>query len=250
MIGMIFAAGVGSRLKPWTDFHPKALVPVLGVPMLGRVISAFKKCGINHIIVNVHHKAEQIISYLNSEFANEHITISDETSQLLDTGGALRKIADEIPNDVSVLVHNADILTTLPLKAFVKYFEQEKPDVLLLTGERNTARYLVFDAQGKLKGWTNVKTLEVKPTGLDIAPDDRLRAFDGVHILSAKALKRLKEQYPPAEPFSIIDFYIKNAAALDIRSFELPSNDRWFDLGKPESYQEAADWALQHKTQL
>ena len=91
MKAMIFAAGLGTRLKPLTDNKPKALVPVHGVPMLEWVILRLKKFGIKSIIINVHHFADQVIQFINSQNSfGIQIEISYEES-LLDTGGGIKK---------------------------------------------------------------------------------------------------------------------------------------------------------------
>ena len=234
MKALIFAAGVGSRLKPWTDSHPKALVEVGGKPMLQHVLENIISAGINDIIINIHHFGEQIVDFVHSHEFNARITFSDERSRLLETGGGLRKVIPLL-RDESVLIHNADILTSLNLNSIIYDQLKKVSDATLLVSKRNNSRRLVFDAALRMKGWTNVETGQVKPAGIQLAPSDKLASFDGIHVVSPE-LYPLIESYRPADtPFSITDFYIDNCAKADIRAFELPSDVKWFDVGKPET---------------
>ena len=238
MFALIFAAGVGSRLKPWTDSHPKALVDVDGKPMLQHVIEKIVAAGITDIIINVHHFADQIKDFLRANDFGANIRISDESGLLLETGGGLRKVVDILGAE-PVLVHNADIMTDFNLHEMIEFHESAHADVTLLTASRETSRYFVFDKKGRLRGWTNVSTGQVRPEGFNILPDYRLFAFDGVHIVNPEACSLLKKFKGPEKPFSIVDFYIKFCSQLKIRSFELPKGARWFDVGKPATLEAA-----------
>lgn len=238
MKAMIFAAGVGSRLKPWTDSHPKALVEIGHVPMLGRVIDNIINAGITDIIVNVHHFAEQIYSFIERSNFNADITVSDETELLLETGGGIRKVLDLIGNE-SVLVHNADILTDLSLKEFISYNSESEADVCLLTAERDTSRYLVFDERNYMKGWINISTGETKPAGFALTDGLKMRAFNGVHIINPSVFDSLRAYLPDNVPFSIVNFYVDNCRHLKIKSFEISKRNFWFDIGKPETLAKA-----------
>ncbi len=231
MKGMIFAAGIGSRLKPWTDAHPKALVEVGGKPVIAHVIDKMLSAGITSIIINVHHFAEQIINYVRTAYPDEDIKFSDETALLLDTGGGLRKALDLIGNE-DVLIHNADIFSDIDLKSIID--AHIGADITLLTQERITQRYLLFDNQN-LAGWINLKTGETRPAGFEVRPNLMQRAFGGIHIVSASVFDKLKKYAPAETPFSIINFYIENCRELKIRSIDLPIGKSWFDVGKPET---------------
>ena len=150
---MIFAAGLGTRLKPLTDTMPKALVRVGGQPLLWHVIMKLKKAGYERIVVNVHHFASQITDYLA---ANDHfgldIRISDETEALLETGGGIKKALPLFDPSEPILIHNVDILSNLDLNAL----PMDAP--LLVVSERKTKRYLMFDDEMRLHGWTNIET--------------------------------------------------------------------------------------------
>ena len=168
MKAMIFAAGLGTRLRPLTDHMPKALVPVAGKPMLERVILRLKEAGFNEITVNIHHFGEQIIDFLRAHdnFGTE-IHISDERGMLLDTGGGIKKARPFLDGQEPFLVHNADILTDIDLAGLYRHHLESDAESTLLVSERKTSRYLLFDDDYHLHGWINKSTGEVKPAGFD-----------------------------------------------------------------------------------
>lgn len=165
MKAMIFAAGLGSRLKPLTDTMPKALVPIAGRPMLEHVILKLKAAGFTEIMINIHHFGEQILDFLK---ANENfgliIHISDERDLLLDTGGGVKKARSFFENsDEPFLIHNVDILSDVNLKELYDYHLQSGAVATLLASQRKTSRYLLFDTDKRLCGWINKDTEQVKP---------------------------------------------------------------------------------------
>ena len=170
---MIFAAGLGTRLKPLTDKMPKALVPVGGHPLLWHVVMRLKAAGFERIVVNVHHFAQQIVDYVeqNNRFGLD-IRISDETAMLLETGGGIKKALPLFEPDSPVLIHNVDILSNVNLAAF--YESAQNNPATLLVSERTTKRYLQFDDDMRLTGWKNVETGEVK------GREGRSLAFSGI----------------------------------------------------------------------
>lgn len=238
MKALIFAAGIGSRLKPWTNEHPKALVDVAGKPMLQRVIENIISAGIDNIIINVHHFGEQIIEFITENHFEANITISDERKLLLDTGGGLRKVIPLL-NDDSILIHNADILTDYNLRDFINRHNSAKNDASLLVAHRKSNRRLVFNQHLRMKGWTNLDTGEVKPSELTISLNDNLLSFNGIHILNSSLYKALLDYRPAETPFSIIDFYVESASNKLIDGQLLPENCSWFDVGKPKTLEEA-----------
>lgn len=238
MKALVFAAGVGSRLKPWTNNHPKALVDVAGKPMLQRVIENIISAGIDDIIINVHHFGEQIIEFIANNHFEADIRISDERKQLLDTGGGLRKVIPWL-NDESVLIHNADILTDYDLKNLVKSHISSSNDATLLVAPRQSSRRLVFSKNMLMKGWINIDSGEVKPAGLKSSSDNRLLSFNGIHIFSSSLYKPLLDYQPAETSFSIIDFYVSKASLELIGGELLPQNCRWYDVGKPQTLEEA-----------
>ena len=156
---MIFAAGLGSRLKPLTDNMPKALVPVAGKPMLEHVILKLKEAGFDQIVINIHHLGQQIIDFLqaNNNFGVK-IYISDERDYLLDTGGGIKKAALFLQGDEPFLVHNVDILSNVDLKQLYQQHVNNNALATLLVSQRQTSRYLLFNQENKLCGWRNHAT--------------------------------------------------------------------------------------------
>ena len=166
MKAMIFAAGLGTRLKPLTDHTPKALVPVNGRPMLEHVILKLKAAGCTEAVVNVHHFGQQIIDFLHA-IQNFGITIhiSDERNEFLDTGGVIKKASSFFSGTAPFLVHNVDILSDVDLKALYDFHLQSGNDATLLVSPRETSRYLLFDTNIRLCGWLNKLTGQTKPAG-------------------------------------------------------------------------------------
>ena len=245
MVGMIFAAGLGTRLKPLTDTMPKALVPLAGKPLLQWQVEKLRDAGITDIIVNVHHFPDMIIDTIR---ANEgwgcHITVSDERDLLLDTGGGLKKAItnNQLPiTNEPILACNVDILSNMDLRALVRAYEQTGISQLVVS-ERPTQRYLCFDAQDRLCGWTNIATGELK------GQDGRHLAFSGCQILSPEVLSLLSQM--PDGKFSLIDFYLSlcehtpfTIYHLPILKAYVPSDYRMMDVGKIDQIDEAERFA-------
>jgi len=235
---MIFAAGLGTRLKPLTDTMPKALVPVGGQPLLWHVIQKLKAAGFGRIVVNVHHFAQQIIDYLaaNGNFGLD-IRISDETSQLLETGGGIRKALPLFDKDEPILIHNVDILSNVDLAAFYDRPYPRHADAALLVSPRETKRYLLFDRSDCLVGWINKETGQVKSPYQEVHYSQML-AFSGIHVISPE-LFPLMEVWP--DRFPIIDFYLHHCDETDIRC--VVKNDlRLMDVGKLDTLHEAEEF--------
>ncbi len=232
---MIFAAGLGTRLKPLTNTMPKALVRVGGKPMLERTILNLKAVGCERIVVNVHHFASQITEFLaaNGNFGMD-IQVSDETSCLLDTGGGLKSAAPLFLPDIPILIHNVDILSNIDLKSL--YINNVESDATLLVSDRKTKRYLLFDDDMRLVGWTNIETGEVRSPYKDLCVSDYRRlAFSGIHIFSPR-LFPLMADFP--EKFGIIDFYLKVCDKVVIRGVE-KLGLKILDIGKLDTLSEA-----------
>lgn len=209
MKAMIFAAGLGTRLKPLTDTMPKALVPVGGKPLLEILIRKMIAAGITDIVINVHHFADQIVRFVEQHKSfGIRIAFSDETDALLDTGGGIRKamplLTDGQEGGAPVLVHNVDILSNADLKDFCA--RGRDCSALLLVSRRETKRYLLFDDENRLAGWTNTETGEVKSPypRLDVSRCHKY-AFAGIHLFSPRLFPLMKD-WP--DKFSIIDFYL------------------------------------------
>lgn len=236
---MIFAAGLGTRLKPLTDHMPKALVPVAGKPMLEHVIERLKAAGFNEIVVNVHHFANQIIDFLkaNNNFGIT-IHISDETDCLLDTGGGIKKAAPFF--DEPFLVHNVDILSNTDLKGLYDYHLQSGNDATLLVSPRKTVRYLLLDEANRLCGWVNKDTLQTKPEGFVYRPEvQREYAFSGIHVISPTLFNFMGDEW--TGKFSIMDFYLQTCKEAHLGGY-VKKDLRLIDIGKPETLAQAEEF--------
>lgn len=234
MKAMIFAAGLGTRLKPLTDRMPKALVPVAGRPMLEHVILKLKAAGFNELVINIHHFGEQILDFLR---ANQNfgltIHISDERDCLLDTGGGIRKAEPFFRGNEPFLVHNVDILSDTDLKALYEFHRQSGNDATLLASRRKTVRYLLFNENERLCGWINKDTLQTKPEGFAYDPEHhREYAFSGIHVISPSLFQYMDEQW--TGKFSIMDFYLQTCHEARIGG-RLTDTLRLIDIGKPET---------------
>lgn len=239
MKAMIFAAGLGTRLRPLTDHTPKALVPVAGTPMLERVILRLKDAGFDDITINIHHFGEQILEFLRAKADfGLNIHISDERDALLDTGGGIKKARPFLDGNEPFLIHNADILSDLDLAAFYRHHVESGANATLLTNERTTSRYLLMDENNRLCGWTNISTGEVLPEGITFTGDNYCKqAFGCVHVLSP-SIFRYMEQEPWRSKFSIIPFYTDICRQAHIQCYPVNSAN-WFDIGKPETLAKA-----------
>ena len=238
MKALIFAAGLGTRLRPLTDTMPKALVPVAGVPMLARVLCKLRDAGLDSFVVNVHHFAEQIERFLaeNDNFGVP-VAISREEREPLETGGGIRHAAPLLASPAGrFLVHNVDILSDLDVRWFLAQDDPESLATLLLT-DAPADRYLLFDEEMRLAGWTNVRTGEVKSPYLpDFDPSKYRRySFCGIHIVSEAVFDKMAS-WP--EKFSIIDFYLQQAAENKIRGVLAPDL-HLIDIGSPAKLAEA-----------
>lgn len=233
MKAMIFAAGLGTRLKPLTDTMPKALVPLGGKPLLQWQVEKLREAGIRDIVVNVHHFPDQIIDAIRAhEGWGCRIQVSDERDCLLETGGGLRKAKALLGTDEPVLTCNVDILSNIDLKALLAAYDDSAS--LLVVSDRQTQRYLCFDVQQMLCGWTNIATGELK------GQDGHQLAFSGMQILSPEALALLDTM--PEERFSLIDFYLRTMQRVPFRAY-VPSDYRMMDVGKINQLAEAEAFA-------
>lgn len=237
---MIFAAGTGSRLKPYTDHIPKALIPIDGKPMLEHIILKLKAAGFTEIIINVHHLGEQIIDFLaDKDDFGITIHISDERDYLLDTGGGIKHAAQFLQGDEPFLVHNVDIISNVDLKALYQHHLDTNPLATLLVSKRDTSRYLLFNKENKLSGWRNKETGEVKSYYPDFDPSIHNEfAFNGIHVISPEIFEWMDEW---TGKFSIINFYLAVCAKTPIQAFE-QADLRILDIGKPDALELAQDF--------
>jgi N-acetyl-alpha-D-muramate 1-phosphate uridylyltransferase len=235
MKAMILAAGLGSRLKPFTEKHPKALFPINGKTLLQRNIEYLQSFGVTDIIVNVHHFADQIIASIKENNGwGCNVVISDETNEVLETGGGLKKAAQFFENDTQPFVLiNADMLTDLSIEKMLASHISNKPLATVAVTNRPTSRYLLFDENNILCGWLNEKTGEQKGKA------GTKKAFSGIHIISPNIFSLIAEE----GKFSMIDLYLRLATTQTIMAFD-HSDGKLIDVGKPESIELAeAMWA-------
>lgn len=229
MKGMIFSAGLGSRFKPWTDKHPKALAPVNGKSLLQRNIEYLQKYGITEVVVNVHHFAGQIIDAVKKNKGwGSTVLISDETNEVLETGGGLLKAKNLLDGDEPFVTVNADILTDLNLKRLIDYHKDYKPLVSFGVTNRKTSRYFLFDEYDRLCGWRNKKTDEE----IIAIPKNKLveRAYSCVVVFEPRIFSLI----PQRGKFSIVETYLSLAKDNLILGYD-HTGDKFADVGKPES---------------
>ncbi len=236
MKAMILAAGLGTRLRPWTLSHPKALVPVDGVPMLERVISRLKDEGFDEIIVNVHHFGEQIIDFLESHDFGVKIFVSDERDLLLDTGGGIVK-ADALAGDEPVLVHNVDILSNASLGDLMKRHLENGDDATLLVSDRASSRKLIFDPAMTLRGWYHLEEQRYRPEDLASAPGDREYAFSGIYVAGKGMRKEMREMFGE-QKFPVMDYLLSANREGKVSGYVQPGLEL-IDIGKPETLRKA-----------
>ena len=255
MKAMIFAAGLGTRLKPLTDTLPKALVPLAGKTLLQWQIEKLKAAGITDIVVNVHHFPDMIIDYLrdNDNFGCR-IAVSDERDMLLETGGGLRKAKHLLlgvasresgNNDAPILVCNVDILSNIEIPTLLRAYNPDEMGVVVVY-PRETQRYLVFDETHRLCGWTNIATGDVRGpianTQYPIANTQNL-AFSGMHVLNPRIFEVMDEIVKEkGDKFSLIDLYVSIAEKEILRAF-IPENYRMMDVGKINQLADAEAFA-------
>lgn len=234
MKAMIFAAGLGTRLRPLTGVLPKALIEVGGIPMIERVIIKLKSAGITGILINLHHFPEQIKNFIQQKNSfGLNIQFSDESEELLETGGGLKKASWFFDDGKPFLVHNVDVLSNVNLLEMIDFHTKNKALATLFVQERQTSRYLLMNDQNRLAGWKNEKTNE---TRLCFPQEKNLKkmAFNGIHIIDPRIFDLFTEQ----GKFSIIDTYLRLAPTEIITGFQ-DEGALYLDIGKPESLLQA-----------
>ncbi|HTB53479.1 MAG TPA: sugar phosphate nucleotidyltransferase [Ferruginibacter sp.] len=230
MKAMIFAAGLGTRFKPWTDKHPKALAIVNGKSLLQRNIEYLQQYGITDVVVNVHHFAPQIIEAVNTNKGwGSNIVISDETNEVLETGGGLLHAADLLAGNEPFVTLNVDILTNLAIDQLLTFHKQQNPLISFGVSNRTTSRYFLFDDDSRLCGWRNVKTGEEKISN----SKEKLhpKAYSCVVVFQPEIFSLIRQK----GKFSLTETYLDLAAKHLIMGYEHNANDKFVDVGKPES---------------
>lgn len=229
---LIFAAGKGTRLKPFTDSHPKALALVNDVPLLERNIKYLQSFGVTEFVINVHHFGEQIVEFLekNNHFGAK-IDISDEKDELLETGGGLLFAQKYLENEENFLIMNADILTDLNIHELVKFHETHLPLATLAVSDRNSSRKLFFNSEMVLKGWMNKNSGETKMA--EFNNNFKELAFSGIHCINSSIFDKIKRR----GKFSIMEEYLELMFDNEILGFQHEA--KLIDVGRPESVIEA-----------
>ncbi len=239
MKALIFAAGLGTRLKPLTETMPKALVPAGEKPLLEHVILRLKNSGVTDVIVNIHHFGDQIIEFIkaNDSFGI-NIEFSDESDLLRDTGGGIKKTARFFNDGAPFLVHNVDIISDVDLNKMYKSHLNSKALVSLFVSNRKTNRYLLFDTNNRLRGWFNNQTEEIRPGEVMLRVSNYQQlAFNGIHIISPEIFPLMADW---GEKFSIIDFYLSIVSTENIQAFTQP--DAFIiDVGKMDSLEKVRE---------
>lgn len=232
MKALIFAAGKGTRLKPFTEHHPKALAKVNDIPLLERNITYLKNFGINDFVINIHHFGNQIVDFLNrNDNFGCKIEISDESKELLETGGGLIFARKFLDHGEDFLIMNADILTDMNITEFVEYHKKIKDFATLAVSDRESSRKLLFNDEMILRGWLNVQTGEQRLA--EFNKGFKALAFSGIHCINPLIFEKIKRK----GKFSVMEEYLDLMQTEQIHGFV--HNSILIDVGKPESIAEA-----------
>ena len=254
MKAMIFAAGLGTRLKPLTDTLPKALVPLAGKTLLQWQIEKLKAAGITDIVINIHHFPDMIINYLkdNDNFGC-NIQVSDERDALLETGGGLRKAEEKFrslgvqefrSSNEGILICNVDILSNIDIPVLLQAYNPAEIG-LVVVSQRETQRYLLFDRENRLCGWTNIATGEFRgPIAKSQEPiAHRQLAFSGMQVLNPRIFECMDNIVKlKGEKFSLIDLYLNICEQETLKAY-IPNDYRMMDVGKISQLSEAEEFA-------
>lgn len=227
---LIFAAGLGTRLKEHTSDKPKALVQLAGKPLLQHAIEKLTAHHITDITINVYHFAGQIISFLESHhFPGVNIHISDEREALLDTGGGLHKAASFLSGNEPILLYNVDVISNLDISQLEQTHLASGSLVTLVVRQRETSRYMMFDPDMQLAGWKNFSNGETKISRPDSFSKALPYAFSGIQVIQPEIFELITEK----GKFPIMDLYLRLAQTQNIKGY-LDTSTVWMDLGKPD----------------
>jgi NDP-sugar pyrophosphorylase family protein len=236
MKAMIFAAGLGSRLRPLTNDIPKALVQFNGEPLIAGVVRKLIAAGVTEIVVNLHHFANELRNYLTENQFGVTIHFSDETRFLLDTGGGLKKAAEFFNDSKPFFAYNVDILSNINLVKLYNQHIENNSIATLAVRNRKSSRFLLFDNNLQLSGWENIVTNELRLIN-GIRENLHPYAFSGIQVIDPKVFDLVAE----VGKFSIIDVYLRIANIERIKAY-IHDEDYWFDLGTIKQLQEAEDY--------
>nr|WP_319569687.1 nucleotidyltransferase family protein [uncultured Draconibacterium sp.] len=234
MQAMLFAAGLGTRLKEETSDKPKAMVEVGGKPLLQHAIEKLSAGEASRIVVNVHHFAPQVIDFINSRNWDVPVLISDESNKLLETGGGLKFASHLFAPDEPILIYNVDILSNINLQDVIVQHTQSNAIASLVVRQRETQRYFKFDAEQNLVGWINKKTGETKISRPENFKEATELAFSGIHIVEPQIFDFM----PEVDRFSIVQVYLELAKTKSIKGY-FDTSELWMDVGKPAQLEEA-----------
>jgi NDP-sugar pyrophosphorylase family protein len=236
MKGMIFSAGLGTRLQQYTQNRPKALVEVNGKPLLWYAVRKLIDAGVGEIVINVHHFADQITDYLNSEKFDAKIIVSDERDMLLDTGGGLLKARHWLESDKPIIAYNVDVFSTVNLHEVIGFHQKHDALATLVVRNRQTSRYLMFDNNWALAGWKNTANGEQIIANEGFNHSEPF-AFSGIQVLSPSIFEKISE----TGKFPIVQLYLRLAKTERIMGY-LDESDFWLDCGKPVQLLMAEAW--------
>ena len=229
MKAMIFAAGLGTRFKPWTNDHPKALALINGRSLLQRNIEYLQQYGITDVVVNVHHFAGQVIDAINKNKGwGSNITISNERAELLETGGGLLKARQLLEGEEPFIALNVDILTNLNLHKLLLFHRLNKPLISFGVSDRKTSRFFLFDEENRLCGWRNTITNE-EIISIDKSPLLQ-KAYSCVVVFEPLIFSLIRQQ----GKFSLTETYLDLASGYPILGYN-HTGDKFVDVGRPES---------------
>jgi len=231
---MLLAAGLGTRLDPITRKIPKALAEIKGEPLLGLLIRKLAGAGFTDIIVNIHHFPGQVREYLNrNDFGDLRVEISDESEQLLDTGGGLKKAGWFFDDAKPFLLHNVDVVSSLDLREIYNTHLKKAPLATLAVSDRSTGRNLLFDDEGLLRGWMNRKSGETRPVGVKVESLHPY-AFSGIHVIDPSIFDLIEEK----GRFSLIELYLRLSTGANIMAY-VHDSSKWLDIGTPAALEKA-----------
>jgi mannose-1-phosphate guanylyltransferase len=239
MKAMVLAAGLGTRLRPLTNDRPKALVEVGGRTLLEITLARLRAVGVREVIVNVHHFADKVISFLK---AHDNFGMRIEVSRedvLLDTGGGLKKagwflLEKSDSADEPFILHNVDVVSTIDLERMVQLHKESGSLATLAVQQRDSSRQLIFDEQMQLCGRRAGRDKQSEMVRATQQPQSL--AFSGIHVISPRLLPLMKEE----GVFSIIDSYLRLAGGGEKIAAFRADEYYWRDLGKPKDLEQAS----------
>lgn len=221
MKALILAAGFGTRLKPFTLHHPKPMVPVKEIPLLIYTLAFLKHAGLKEIIINLHHKGDQIQKFLgNGKALGLHIRYSNE-KKILGTGGGIKKVMPLIDDDL--LIINGDILVDFDLRSFIKTHKKQKKTASLL---------LLNHPQKKKYGLLHQKDHQIVSVLGEPVPlkGSQNGLFTGIHIINKKKIAPLFKPYKQGDLFCIMkDIYRPLLSDKSQTNLKNPLAGDWLD---------------------